>query len=65
LVYATCSLLPEENDAQVRAFLARHADAREQPADIPGAIARAPGWQLLPGTNGGDGFYYAVLEKAA
>jgi 16S rRNA (cytosine967-C5)-methyltransferase len=65
LLYATCSLLPEENEAQVRAFLQRHADAREVPLAIEGSEARAPGRQLFPQPDGGDGFYYALLEKAA
>ncbi|MFE8031689.1 16S rRNA (cytosine(967)-C(5))-methyltransferase RsmB [Thiohalocapsa marina] len=66
LLYATCSVLPDENAEQVRAFLARHADARERPIrdDSVGAgPADTPGRQLLPQLDGGDGFYYAVLEK--
>lgn len=58
LVYATCSLLRVENDEQARAFLERHADAREiDNADMPGRLAR-PGRQILPGEHGCDGFYY-------
>jgi 16S rRNA (cytosine967-C5)-methyltransferase len=66
LVYATCSVLAEENARQIARFLARHADA--------GTLDAAPhGWrrpdeggaQNLPGENGMDGFYYAVLERIA
>jgi len=64
LLYATCSLLPEENEQQVRAFLARRPDAREVPPPSDLGRPRAPGRQLLPGDGGGDGFYYALLEKA-
>lgn len=64
LLYATCTLLPEENEQQIRAFLAAHHDARvAHCAPLPQALARDPGWQLLPRPDGGDGFYYAVLEK--
>lgn len=65
LVYATCSVLPEENEEQMRAFLDRHPDARELAIDIPGSLARSPGRQLLPERDGGDGFYYAMMEKSA
>lgn len=65
LLYATCSLLPEENDGQVRAFLRRHPDAREIPIDAPWGLPRYPGRQTLPGEDGMDGFYYARLRKAA
>ncbi|MET1024173.1 MAG: 16S rRNA (cytosine(967)-C(5))-methyltransferase RsmB [Pseudoxanthomonas sp.] len=63
LVYATCSLLAEENAHQVDAFLARHHDA--QPED-PGAAfghASGVGRQRLTGEGGMDGFFYARLRK--
>jgi len=70
LVYATCSVLPEENEQVVREFLAATPAARatpwpaalERPA---GAVSRDPGVQLLPlaGPAGSDGFYYACLER--
>lgn len=60
LVYATCSVLPEENEQQIQQFLATTTDAqRAEP------LAHA-GLQILPGTeqsSQGDGFYYAVLTK--
>ncbi|RPD93322.1 16S rRNA (cytosine(967)-C(5))-methyltransferase RsmB [Candidatus Pantoea deserta] len=60
LLYATCSVLPEENQAQISAFLSRHADAR---ADIlPGG--KEDGLQVFPTVEGGDGFFYAKLVKA-
>ena len=64
LVYATCSVLRDENDRQVEAFLARTADARAVPA-VPAWFGResGPGRQYLPGGGGLDGFFYAVLEK--
>lgn len=63
LLYATCSILPRENEQQIEAFLARHADAREAPLVPPVGLARAAGRQILPGMEGMDGFYYAGLRK--
>jgi 16S rRNA (cytosine967-C5)-methyltransferase len=65
LLYATCSLLPEENEQQVAAFLSRHADARELPIEAHWGLALGAGRQTLPEANGMDGFYYARLTKAA
>jgi 16S rRNA (cytosine967-C5)-methyltransferase len=64
LVYATCSVLREENEAQVAAFLSRHPDARA--AQLPERFGHpsGAGRQRLPGEDGMDGFFYARLEKA-
>jgi 16S rRNA (cytosine967-C5)-methyltransferase len=62
LVYATCSLLADENARQIDAFVARHADARAVEPALPWRAAGA-GVQNLPGESGMDGFFYAVLEK--
>ncbi len=63
LLYVTCSILPEENENTVRAFLAREATAVDEP--LPAAVGRpcAVGRQILPGEHGMDGFYYACLRK--
>jgi 16S rRNA (cytosine967-C5)-methyltransferase len=63
LLYTTCSVLARENEEQVAAFLARHADAVEQPLAHPAATARAHGIQVLPGRETMDGFFYACLSK--
>lgn len=69
LVYCTCSVLPAENEAVVRAFLDAHdeaglADWPESLARPPGLLERSVGWQLLPGGAAGtDGFYYACLTR--
>lgn len=60
LLYATCSILPEENSDQIAHFLAETPDAKLIPLttnllDI--------GWQILPNENSMDGFYYAKLLK--
>ena len=64
LLYATCSLLPEENQDQVRHFLERQEDAMELPVDATWGHACRPGRQTLPGEATMDGFYYARLLKA-
>ena len=59
LVYATCSVLPEENSQQIAAFLKRTPNARLQLTGTP----EQPGKQNLPGAKEGDGFFYAKLIK--
>jgi 16S rRNA (cytosine967-C5)-methyltransferase len=61
LLYATCSVFPEENARQTGAFLNLHADARSLPPALP--LDHRDG-QLLP-HNRHDGFYYALFEKSA
>lgn len=64
LVYATCSLLPEENESVVAAFVEKMADASVHPFELPIGVATSHGWQLLPDEHGSDGFFYARLQKA-
>jgi len=64
LLYATCSVLREENDQQVAAFLARHPDARLEPLDARFGYDTGHGTQRFPGEDGGDGFFYARLVRA-
>ena len=64
LLYATCSILKDENQRQVEAFLARTADACAEPLDERFGHASGPGRQRLPGEGGRDGFFYARLRKA-
>jgi len=63
MLYATCSLLPAENERQLAPFLADHPDARERPIPALWGEAREVGRQIAPGESGLDGFYYALLEK--
>ena len=63
LLYATCSILPEENSRQVEAFLAAHPDATLEPMSAVWGREQPAGRQLLPGEHAMDGFYYALLRK--
>jgi 16S rRNA (cytosine967-C5)-methyltransferase len=68
LVYATCSVLPEENDAIVDAFLARHDDFAERDVARVLADAHVPldtgtRLRLRPDIHGCDGFFAAVLQR--
>ncbi len=65
LLYATCSMLPEENEQQVAVFLAAEESAREWGIDVPWGEACVVGRQIRPGDASMDGFYYACLEKRA
>ena len=65
LLYATCSILPEENTRNVADFIARHADARLQPLDARFGRDTGHGHQRLPGEDGMDGFFYARIDKQA
>jgi 16S rRNA (cytosine967-C5)-methyltransferase len=66
LLYATCSVFPEENSAQVDNFLRRHPEAEMLP--LPGLAEkdkralRALEGQILPSAHS-DGFFYALLKK--
>ena len=59
LLYATCSVLPEENSEQVAAFLSCTPDAEL----VETGDAAHPGLQNLPAADEGDGFYYAKIIK--
>ncbi|MGQ7791870.1 RsmB/NOP family class I SAM-dependent RNA methyltransferase [Faunimonas sp. B44] len=75
LTYATCSLLPQENEARITAFLDRHPEFRLVPAedawraafgDLPLPLAARHDWFLFsPRRSGTDGFYACVLCRLA
>jgi 16S rRNA (cytosine967-C5)-methyltransferase len=66
LIYATCSLLDEENEAQMAAFLARYPDFTRIAlgAPLPAAL-HGPSLRLTPLKHGTDGFFGAILERTA
>lgn len=59
LIYATCSVLPEENKQQIDAFLKQHDDVKLVPLTETDDLGK----QNLPSPTGGDGFFYAKLIK--
>ena len=68
LLYVSCSVLAAENDGVVGRFLEASPDARERnvlPNNNISDVMRQKthGYQILPGEQGLDGFYYACLEK--
>ena len=65
LLYATCSILRDENDRQAAAFLAETKDARELPLPTYVGRERLVGRQILTGDDNMDGFYYARMAKLA
>jgi 16S rRNA (cytosine967-C5)-methyltransferase len=65
LVYATCSLLDDENDAQVEAFLRRYPHFSREPSGAPlPELLHGAALRLTPRAHGTDGFYAAVLVRA-
>ena len=76
LVYSTCTFAPEEDEAQVGAFLARHAEFSTVPCGVgfgsPGEAVRcgehpfcAQHTRRIYPCHGGEGHFMAVLEKSA
>lgn len=63
LLYATCSILPQENQAQIEDFIANHNDATLVPIKTVNNDLVST-WQILPGQYGMDGFFYAKLTKS-
>lgn len=63
LVYATCSILPEENCQQISHFIAQNQDAQLIAINNTTSDQQTIGWQLLPDDKNMDGFYYAKLLK--
>ncbi len=63
MLYATCSILTQENERQVDAFVHRHKDVKVHELEYAGAVSCTHGLQILPLNSSMDGFYYALLEK--
>ena len=69
LVYSTCSVLKEENERQISAFLERHPEfeIRPLPETVPERFRRyeATGLQLLEHRDGVEGFYICRMIRKA
>ncbi|HEX7965970.1 MAG TPA: RsmB/NOP family class I SAM-dependent RNA methyltransferase [Gammaproteobacteria bacterium] len=74
LVYATCSLLEEENGAVTAAFLAAHPEFQvmqaaqileRQGAEVPEGLGAEGALRLLTHKHGTDGFYALAMRRAA
>ena len=63
MLYATCSILKQENEQQIEAFLATNANAIEVPINADWGLVRRYGRQILTGESAMDGFYYALIRK--
>jgi len=74
IVYVTCSLLREENEDRIAAFLGTHADYKSLPVREMVELAQLPelerfasrfgfGLRLTPLTSGTDGFFIAMLMR--
>ena len=63
-LYTTCSILPEENQMQIRQFLDSHNDAKYEGITADWGVECETGRQLLPSTHSGtDGFFFSLLRK--
>ncbi|KEF30384.1 Ribosomal RNA small subunit methyltransferase B [Marinobacter nitratireducens] len=63
LVYATCSVFPQENHRIIQRFLKQQDNARLVEPDVQWGRDMGAGRQLFPDPDSHDGFFYAVLEK--
>ncbi|AHE66167.1 16S rRNA (cytosine(967)-C(5))-methyltransferase RsmB [Legionella oakridgensis] len=64
MIYATCSIIPEENELQIAQFIKSQKDCRflaEKKSDWGRETGH--GWQILPGEHNMDGFFYSALGK--
>ena len=63
MVYATCSILREENDDQIKKFLSTQADASLITIQQYQPHHSSYGMQFFPTNEGHDGFFYSILQK--
>ncbi|KAA0873778.1 16S rRNA (cytosine(967)-C(5))-methyltransferase RsmB [Nitrincola tapanii] len=65
LVYATCSIFPQENERVIERFCRQHADAEIDPIPLSLGVDRQGMRQIFPALDGPDGFFYARLRKGS
>ena len=65
LLYATCSVLDEENSQVVNRFLAEHEGVELCSIEGDWGASAACGRQLLPAAHGTDGLFYSLLRKTS
>ncbi len=63
LIYATCSVLPQENSMLIKDWLSNTKDAKHIPIESNWGRQQTFGKQILPNYNGMDGFFYAKICK--
>ncbi len=63
MVYATCSILPAENEQQIHSFIQKHPDCTPHLEPQDWGHFTGHGWQIFPGEHNMDGFFYSILEK--
>jgi 16S rRNA (cytosine967-C5)-methyltransferase len=67
LVYSTCTLEPEENDAQIETFLRESPEWTLEPppeGTVPAPVLDAGRLRVLPQRHGADGAFAARLRRA-
>jgi len=67
LIYVTCSLLAEENEDRVAAFLGAHLGFASEPVELAGAerwLTKDGFLRMTPRTAGTDGFFVAIVARA-
>ena len=63
LAYVTCSILPEENEAQVQEFLDKNQNFSISPVSAPPEFTESGFLKLSPCKSGTDGFFMCVVER--
>jgi 16S rRNA (cytosine967-C5)-methyltransferase len=65
MLYCTCSILKDENQDQIGKFVERQPECQAETIEADWGIVQSPGRQILTGSDNMDGFYYALLTRAA